>query len=107
MDMRVFYQKIRDLEKAIEEDSVLTVSLSTPDGGKEGVVTEVSKRIAARAVVEGKARLATKEEAALFRAEATARRKEFEDRALVNHAKFSVIAESDLKAIRSALKPGK
>jgi hypothetical protein len=107
MDMRVFYQKIRDLENAIGADSVLTVSLSTPDGGKEGVLTEVSKRIAARTVVEGKARLATPEETSAYRAEAEERRKEFEERALVNQAKFSVIAESDLKAIRSALKPGK
>jgi hypothetical protein len=107
MDMRVFYQKVRDLENGIEEDSVLTVSLDTPDGGKEGVLTEVSKRIAARAVVEGKARLATKEEAAAYRAETAARHKEFEERMLVNQAKFSVIAESDLKAIRSALKPGR
>jgi hypothetical protein len=107
MDMRVFYQKIRDLEDAIGENSVLTVSLSTPDGGKEGVLTEVPKRIAARTVVEGKARLATPGEIAAYRAEAEERRKEQEERALVSQARFSVIAESDLKAIRSSLKPGK
>ena len=107
MDMKVYYQKVRDLEDAIGQDSVLTVSLSTPDGGKPGVLTEVSKRIAARAVVEGKARLATPEETAAYRAEDAARRKEWEERALVNQAKFSVISESDLKAIRSAFKPGK
>jgi hypothetical protein len=107
MDMRVFYQKIRELENAIEEDSVVTVSLSTPDGGKEGVLTEVPKRVAARTVVEGKARLATQEETAAYREATEARHKELQERALVNQAKFSVIAESDLKAIRSALKPGK
>jgi hypothetical protein len=107
MDMRVYYQKIRETEAVIEGDSVLTVSLSTPDGGKAGVLTEVSKRTAARAVVEGKARLASQEETAAYRAETAAVRKEIEERALVNQAKFSVIAESELKAIRSALKPSR
>lgn len=107
MDMRVFYQKVCEIEKSIGEDSVLTVSLSTPDGGKAGVLTEVSKRIAARSVVEGKARLATQEETAAYRAETAALRKKLDEQAVVNQAKFSVIAESDLKAIRSALKSGK
>ena len=64
MDLRVFYQKIRQLEQEIEEPHVVVVSLETPDGGKPGVKTEVTRENAARMVVEGRARLASSSETA-------------------------------------------
>jgi hypothetical protein len=57
MDLRAFYQKIREMEAAIREPFVRVVSRSTPDGGKAGIKTDVSRRVAARLVVEGKAEL--------------------------------------------------
>jgi hypothetical protein len=62
MDLRVFYQKIRILEQEIGDPHVVVVSLETPDGGKPGVKTEVSRENASRMIVEGRARLATKSE---------------------------------------------
>lgn len=57
MDLRAFYQRIRQLESEIREPFVRVVSKSTPDGGKAGIKTDVSRRVAARLVVEGKAEL--------------------------------------------------
>lgn len=62
MDLRVFYQKLRNLEQEIATDHVVVVSLETADGGKPGVRTEVSRENAARMIVEGRCRLATKSE---------------------------------------------
>jgi hypothetical protein len=62
MDIRVYYQKVRQSEATIAKDYVSVVSLDTADGGRSGVVTEVSRYTAAKLVVEGKARLATEAE---------------------------------------------
>src|SRR5262245_56091440 len=66
MDLRVYYQKIRELEQSLAGTHPVVVSLETPDGGRAGVRTEVSTQIAARMMVDGKARLATDEEASEF-----------------------------------------
>jgi hypothetical protein len=62
MDLRGYYEKIRDMESKIVEMFTVIVSLETPDGGKAGTTTEVSRALAAKMIVEGLARLATAEE---------------------------------------------
>ena len=57
MDMRLYYQKIRDMEAKIADEFVTIVSRETADGGKEGTKTEVPRRVAAKLVVEGVATL--------------------------------------------------
>ena len=66
MDLRMFYQKMRKLEQEITAPHVVVISAETPDGGKAGVQTEVTREMAARLIVEGRARLATSEEAEEF-----------------------------------------
>ena len=56
MDLKLYYQKIRDLERDLKADYAVVVSLETPDGGKAGVRTEVPARTAAKMIVEGRAR---------------------------------------------------
>ena len=63
MNLRAYYQRIREVSAAIGTDEVWIVSMATPEGGRAGVVTEVPRDIAARMIVDGKARLATAEEA--------------------------------------------
>ena len=48
MDLRAYYQKIRDIEAEIVEEFPVVVSVEGPDGGRAGVRTEVTRRIAAR-----------------------------------------------------------
>ena len=58
MDLRAYYQKIRDVEAKIPGPYAVVVSLATPDGGKAGMLTEVPRRVAAKMVVDGTATLA-------------------------------------------------
>jgi hypothetical protein len=58
MNLRAYYQKIRDLERSLLEPFVVVMSRETPDGGKEGVLTEVPRLLAARMIVDGRAVLA-------------------------------------------------
>ncbi len=62
MDVRIYFQKVRQIEAAITKPHAVVVSLETPDGGRAGMMTEVSRIMAARLVAENKARLATDEE---------------------------------------------
>ena len=59
MDLRLYYQKIRDAAAKIEEEFPVLVSRETGDGGKAGTLTEVPRRIAAKMVVEGIAQVAS------------------------------------------------
>jgi hypothetical protein len=67
MDVRNYYQKVRDVEAKIPGQFALVVSLATPDGGKAGLITEAPKRVAAKMVVDGTAKLATEAESKQYR----------------------------------------
>jgi len=107
VDLRAFYQKIRQLETEIPGSHAVVVSNETPDGGRAGRISEVPKALAARMIVEGKARLATAEEstrhhAGLERAVEDARRA-----VLLGRASERLLSDADVEALRVALKPGK
>jgi|SRR6478609_9047201 len=107
MDLRAYYQKIRDIEQTIEGDIVVVVSQQTPDGGQAGVLTEVTRAVAARLISELRARLATPEEAAEHRAmqAATARKAKLEEMRSGMH--LTVISETDVRTLRESLQPKK
>lgn len=66
MDLRGFFKKVKEVERKIAEKEAYVMSLATPDGGLEGVITLVARRTAAQLVVDGKARLASEVEVAAF-----------------------------------------
>jgi hypothetical protein len=70
MDLRTYYQTIRKIAAGITEEAAVVISRETSDGGRAGVKTEVPRALAAQLMVEGKADLASPEEAAEFRAAA-------------------------------------
>jgi len=107
MDLKAYYQKLRKAEQDITDEHVVVVSHETSDGGKAGMKTEVSREIAAMVIVEGRARLATKEEVTQhYKAVAEARRLA-EQAALSGKIQLSVISESDIRAIKGVLRQDK
>jgi hypothetical protein len=58
MDLTSYYIKMREQQAIIPDEYPVVVSHATSDGGVKGRMTEVTKRIAARLIVEGFARLA-------------------------------------------------
>jgi len=80
MDLRLYYQKIRDTQAKIADPFPVIESCDTPDGGTAGRLTEVTPPVAAKLIVEGVARLAKEEDAAAFR-EARAKAKQEADEA--------------------------
>jgi len=103
MDLKVYYQKLREIESGILEAHPVVVSNETPDGGKAGVRTEVTRGVAARLILAGKARLASEEEAAEFRSSAAAAHNPAEQAVAASRLPLSVIPESELQMLRRAL----
>jgi hypothetical protein len=107
MDLRMFYQKLRKIEQEISDAQVIVVSNETSDGGKPGQKAEVSRFVAARSILEGRARLATADEAAGYRAGIETALREAEQRVAAEKVQVNVITEADLRAIKSGPKPEK
>jgi len=100
MDLQIYYRKIREIELSMSEPSVVLVSRDTPDGGREGVRTEVPRRTAAKMIVEGTARLATGQEVMEFlegKAEAKGRADHL---AAASRMQFTVVSQSDLRKLK-------
>jgi len=99
MDLKKYYRKIREIESAIEDVYPIVKSLATEAGGLRGKLTETTKLVAARMIVDGIAELASRDEADEFRRSAEEARKREEERRRGEQVQFHVLSESDLKAM--------
>lgn len=79
MDLRVYYQNIRQIEAEIAEPFAVIVSRETLDGGRAGMKSDVPRALAAKLVAEGKAELASTEITVQFRAQTERRRRSAEE----------------------------
>ena len=100
MDLRDFFKRIRDVESTIVGPDALVVSHDTPDGGKAGVVTETSRGIAARLIAEGRARLATPDEAVSHHEAIGVAVEQAELAALADRVQVAVVSDAELDSIR-------
>lgn len=96
MDLKQYFRKMREIESTIPEPFVLLVSLDTPDGGKAGMITEVSRLSAAKMIIEGRAVLANERERETFRAQQAAERKAAEKAEMAKRLQVAILTESDL-----------
>ena len=107
MDLRLFYQKLRKIEQEITDAHVLVVSHETPDGGRAGQKSEVSRANAAKLILEGRARLAGADEVTEYRAAVEQARQEADQRSMAQKIQVNVVSEADFRAIKNASRPEK
>jgi hypothetical protein len=107
MDLRAYYQNIRALEATIDSEFPLVISRETGDGGKEGARTEVPRRLAAKMLLEGNARLATAEEARRYREATEEARKAAEQAALASKMQLTVVSTADLERLKGKAQPAR
>ena len=101
MDLQVYYQKIRDMEAKIADEFPLVLSLETGDGGKAGTKTEVPRRLAAKLLVEGLARLASKDEVKAYRETLAEAKRLAERAAAAARLQLTVLSTTELDRLRS------
>ncbi len=102
MDLRAYYQKIRELERSFTDAYPVVVSQETPEGGIAGVLTEVPVYIAARMIVAGQARLSTEAEAKEFLELKADAKLTADGLDASRRMQVTVVAESDLKTPRTS-----
>lgn len=101
MDLRLFYEKVRETETAIAEEFPVIVSKATGDGGKDGTMTEVPRRLAAKMVVDGCARLATPEELAAYLDGLAEARRQAEQVLAASRLQISVLSTRELEQLKA------
>jgi hypothetical protein len=102
MDLKNYYRKTRELEESIEDEFPVVKSLVTESGGRSGKLTETTRRVAARMVVDGVAELALPEETEDFRRLAAENRQREEERPRGEQVQFHVLSENDLRSLMKA-----
>ena len=95
MDLKKYFRKIREIESGINEPHVFVSSLETPDGGKAGVVTEVSREQAAKMIAEGRAVLASKPERERFLEHQAAARAAAQKAEAARKLQVTIVSEVD------------
>ena len=107
MDLKVYYQKIKDVEAKIADEFPIVVSQESGDGGKAGVQTEVPRQIAAKLIVEGAAKLATPDEVAKFRAAVTEAKQVADKVSEAAKLQLTILSSSELEGLKAKAKaPG-
>ncbi len=104
MDLRIYYQKIREAEERMGGEHVVMVSHETADGGKAGVLAEVPKRLAAKLTVDGRARLATTQETQQFRKRQEQAKQAAEELAAAGRVQLALVPTSELEQLRNKAK---
>jgi len=102
MDLKAYYRKVREIEAAIQEPYVVVVSHETPDGGRAGARSEVSRGLAAQLIAQGKARLASQPETQAFRAEADAARVQMEENQLQRRVQLAVVSDESFRKLKES-----
>jgi hypothetical protein len=107
MDVRMYYQKIRELEGSFKGTFPVVVSQETPDGGAAGVKTEVPVHIAARMIVDGRAVLASEKETKDFLEQKTSDKKTADQLQASTRMQVNVVSDSDLQVLKDLQSPSK
>lgn len=102
MNLKTYYQKIRDIEQTLLGPYVVLESNETTDGGKEGLLTEVPRQLAAKMIVDGRARLAAEHAICDFHDKKSAAKRTAEQEAITSQMRImSVPAAETLKTKRT------
>lgn len=105
MDVRQYYRKLREIESGIADAYVRVTSLETSDGGKPGVVSEVSREQAAKLIVEGRVMISTAAEQKAFFDKHASDKKAFEKADMARRLQVTIVSAPDEKEPKADLSP--
>jgi len=97
VDIKQYYRKIREIENTLDDTYVLVKSLDTADGGKAGLISEVSRSVAAKMIVEARATLASEKDKAQYAEALSAAQEAAEKAELTKRVQVAIIADPNLQ----------
>jgi hypothetical protein len=104
MDVKQYYRKIQEIENGLTEEFPFVVSAETSDGGKPGVINEVSRSLAAKLIAEGRAVLATSAQKKEHLERQSALREQARKADIARRLQVAIVTDSNLNAITSTRK---
>jgi hypothetical protein len=107
MDLKLYYQKVRDTASKIADPFPVVVSKESTDGGKDGIFTEVTRSIAAKMLVEGLVRLATLAEAEAFRLLQAEAKRAADQVAAMARVQLAVLSTDELNSLKGMSQPSR
>jgi hypothetical protein len=97
MNLRSYFQKIREIEHGLREAFIVVTSQETSDGGIRGLLTEVPKHLAARMVADGRACLASEEESRAFHEKKLEAKRLADQEAVASRMQVTLVPTAELK----------
>jgi hypothetical protein len=103
MNLREYYNNIREIARTIESEFAVVVSNKTDDGGRAGILTEVTRDAAARLIADDKATLASPAQAQEYYAELRAKHVRQIAEEQQKRMALDVFSRGGLEALRKSL----
>lgn len=104
MDVKQYYRKLREIEATLSEPYMLVVSLETADGGKAGIVSEVSREVAAKMILEGRAVPASEKETQAYVERQAVKKAAAHKAELARRLQVAIIADPDMSTAATGKK---
>jgi hypothetical protein len=104
MNLKTYYQKMREVEASINHPFVVLVSHVTSDGGKEGLLTEVPKELAAKMIADGRAHAANDDVARDFHEKKAEAKRVADSEAAANRMQVTLVPTADLMKAKRVTK---
>ena len=98
MDVKQYFRKLREIESSLHEEFPTVVSMETPDGGRAGIVSQVSRANAAKLIAEGRAVLASDEQRAAFQKAQTEAMQAVQHLERTRQVQIAFLSDADLQA---------
>lgn len=98
MDVKQYFRRLHEIEESFVDKFPVVISLETADGGKAGLTAEMSRPVAAKMILEGRAVLATPDQKAAYYDYQEATKKAAEKAALAKRVQVAIIADPEFQA---------
>lgn len=98
MDLKQYFRRLREIEESFVDKYPVVISLETPDGGKAGLITETSRHVAAKMIVESRAVLANSEQKTAYYEHQEATKKAAEKAELARRVQVAIISDPEFQA---------
>jgi hypothetical protein len=99
VDVRQYFRKLREVEGSIQDQFACVTSLENPDGGKAGVVSEVTRELAAKLLVEGRAVLSSEPDIKDFFARRATQKLAYEKAEMANRLQVTIVSDPETGAL--------
>lgn len=103
MDLKEYYREVAKIETSIKTPFAVIVSLPTANGGREGLVSEVARTVAARMVADKQARLADAKEIKAYQRDRESELKRRDDAVARERIRTALAVEDELTLLKEAL----